>query len=56
MIERIFHFMNYFARNEFIDDLLCCKKQINDDFWFLIISDYCVFKQRQSRVDKTYYD
>ena len=56
MIERIFHFMNYFAKNKFIDDFLCCKKQINNNFRFLIIFDYCVFKQRQDRVDKTHYN
>ena len=46
MIERIFRFMNYFARSKFIDDLLYCKKQINNDFQFLIIFDYCVFEQQ----------
>ena len=56
MIERIFHLMNYFTKNEFIDDFLCCKKQVNNDFRFLIIFDYYVFEQRQSRVDKTHYD
>ena len=45
MIERIFHFINYFAKNKFVDDFLYYKKQINDDFRFLIIFDYCVFKQ-----------
>ena len=46
MIEQVFHLMNYFVKDEFVDDLLYCKKQINDDFQFLIISDYCVFEQR----------
>ena len=44
MIERIFHFMNYFAKNEFIDDFPYYKKQINDDFRFLIIFNYFIFK------------
>ena len=56
MIERVFHFMNYFAKNEFVDDLLYCKKQVDDDFRFLIIFDYCVFEQRQNRVNKAHYD
>ena len=56
MIERIFYFINYFTRNEFVDDLLYCKKQINDNFQFLIIFNYCVFKQQQNRVDKTHHD
>ena len=56
MIEQIFHFMNYFAKNKFVDNFLYCKKQINNDFRFLIIFDYYVFKQRQSRVDKIHHD
>ena len=56
MIERTFHLMNYFARNKFIDDFLCCKKQINNDFRFSIIFNYYVFKQRQNRVDKAHHD
>ena len=56
MIERIFHLINYFIKNKFVDDLLCCKKQINNDFRFLIIFNYYVLKQRQNHVDKTYYD
>ena len=56
MIEQIFYFMNYFAKNKFIDDFLYCKKQINDDFRFLIICNYCIFEHRQNRVDKMHHN
>ena len=56
MIERIFYLMNYFARNESVDNFLCCKKQINNNFQFLIIFDYCYFEQRQNRVNKTHHN
>ena len=56
MIKRIFYFMNYFAKNEFIDNSLCCKKQVNNNFRFLIIFNNYIFKQRQNRVDKAHHD
>ena len=44
MIELIFHFMNYFVKNKFVDNFLYYKKQVNNNFQFLIIFDYCVFE------------
>ena len=56
MIERIFYFINYFIKDEFVDDLLCCKKQINNNFQFLIIFNYYIFEQQQNRVDRMHHN